>query len=70
MTTVPLDPSQGPVWRKSSFSGEKQECVEVLDLPDGGFAVRNSTDPDGPVLTFTAGERAAFIKGAKAGEFD
>jgi hypothetical protein len=69
MTKVPSDLSQAQGWRKSSFSGEKQDCVEVLDLPDGGFALRDSKDPNSPVLRFTASERAAFISGTKAGEF-
>lgn len=56
-------------FRKSTFSGGGEECVEVAELPDGGFALRDSKDPGGPVLTFTAGERAAFIRGAQAGEF-
>jgi hypothetical protein len=70
MTTVPPDPGKRQGWRKSSFSGEKQECVEVCDLPNGGFLVRDSKNPAGPVLTFTSGEREAFLKGVKAGEFD
>lgn len=57
-------------WRKASFSGTGGGgCVMVAELPDGGFALKDSKDPEGPVLTFTAGERAAFIKGAVAGEF-
>jgi hypothetical protein len=39
------------------------------DDPDRVF-VRDSKDPDGPVLTFNAREWEAFIAGAKAGEFD
>ncbi|MFD1546185.1 DUF397 domain-containing protein [Nonomuraea guangzhouensis] len=41
----------------------------VAELPDGGQAVRDFKDPDGPVLRFTVGEWDAFIKGAKDGEF-
>jgi hypothetical protein len=70
MTTVPPPGKDARGWRKSSFSGEQGDCVEVLDLPDGGFMVRDSKDLNGPVLRFTAGERAAFITGVKAGEFD
>ncbi len=32
--------------------------------------LRNSRDPDGPVLVFTAGEWDAFVAGVKRGEFD
>ncbi len=44
-------------WRKSSYSnGTGGSCVEITTLPghDGhAIAVRDSKDPDGPVLTFT-----------------
>ncbi len=33
-------------------------------------SVRNSRHPGGPVLIFTRAEMAAFIQGAKEGEFD
>ena len=32
--------------------------------------VRDSKNPDGPVLTFTPDEWQAFLTGAQAGEFD
>jgi hypothetical protein len=44
--------------------------VEVADLPDGGVAVRDSKDADGPKLVFTRAEWQAFIGGVKDGEFD
>jgi len=44
--------------------------VEVADLPDGGAAVRDSKDPDGPKLVFTRAEWVAFLGGVKDGEFD
>lgn len=56
-------------WRKSSFSVDTAACVEVADLPTGGRAVRDSKDPTGPALSFTAPEWVAFIQGAQAGEF-
>lgn len=56
-------------WRKASASAGNGQCVEVAALV-GGVAVRDSKDPNGPVLRFTRTEIAAFLDGAKAGEFD
>jgi hypothetical protein len=43
--------------------------VEVAQLP-AAIAVRDSKNPLGPALMFTPDEWAAFIEGAKDGEFD
>lgn len=65
-----LPQPQSLTWRKSSYSGSGDNCVEVAALPGGGQAVRDSKNPDGPVLTFTPDEWNAFIEGVKDGEFD
>ena len=53
-------------WRKSSYSGGNGgNCIQVADLP-GTIAVRDSKDPDGPALLFTAAEWAAFTARVKA----
>ncbi|MEV5342411.1 DUF397 domain-containing protein [Streptomyces sp. NPDC052773] len=57
-------------WVKSRHSNAEGNCVEVAPLPDGAIALRNSRDPDGPALVYTAAEVAAFLAGAKDGEFD
>lgn len=57
-------------WRKSARSGAVGNCVEIADLPGGGIAVRNSRYPEGPALVYTRTEVAAFVAGAKDGEFD
>ncbi|WP_031172353.1 DUF397 domain-containing protein [Streptosporangium roseum] len=85
-------------WRKSSRSGNGQDCVEVgvwhkssLSGGNGGscvevaladtshlgtdptpdtdrlFLVRDSKDPDGPVLTFSPAEWDAFLTTIKRG---
>lgn len=61
----------GPVWVKSSYSGPTGgNCLELAHLPGGQVAVRHSRHPDGPVLIFSPDEWAAFLTGAKDGEFD
>jgi hypothetical protein len=60
----------GVTWIKSSYSGPTGgNCVEVAFLGDGQVAVRNSRQPDGPALVFTAAEWDAFLGGARDGEF-
>jgi len=40
----------GAKWRKSSHSNGQAECVEVAFLRDGRVAMRDSKNPDGPML--------------------
>ncbi|GAA2442605.1 DUF397 domain-containing protein [Streptomyces glaucus] len=56
-------------WIKSRHSNAEGNCVEVAPI-EGGIAMRNSRDPDGPALVYTHAEVAAFLAGAKEGEFD
>jgi Domain of unknown function (DUF397) len=57
------------VWRKASYSnGNGGNCVEVADLDGGHRAVRDSKNPTGPALTFTAAEWAAFTASVRAGK--
>jgi Domain of unknown function (DUF397) len=55
----------GADWRKSSYS-EANGCVEVAR--PGPVLVRDSKNPDGPVLSFTPATWKAFLGGVKAGE--
>jgi hypothetical protein len=59
----------GAIWRKSSYSGNNGDCVEVATLP-GGVAVRDSKDREGVALVFTSSEWLAFLARARNGEFD
>jgi hypothetical protein len=55
-------------WRKSSYSEQSGNCLEVAVL-DGRILVRESDAP-GVVVSTTPAKLAAFLAGAKAGEFD
>lgn len=56
-------------WRKAGASGAT-ECVEVGPCTCGASVqVRDSKDPDGPVLSLSTGEWAAFLAGVRAGDF-
>jgi hypothetical protein len=66
---TPADQVPG-TWRKATASNPSGACVEVAPLPGSGVAFRNSRHPEGPALIFTRAEIAAFLTGAKAGEFD
>jgi len=54
---------------RATASNATGSCVE-LGAFDGGIAMRNSRDPNGPALLYTRDEIAAFIHGVKSGEFD
>lgn len=58
------------IFKKSSWSQYQwNKCVEVAFDADK-VHVRDSKNPDGPVLEFTPQEWDAFIQGVKQGEFD
>lgn len=61
---------QDVTWRKSKRSGAVGNCVEIAELANGEIAMRNSRFPSGPALIYTQAEIAAFVAGAKDGEFD
>ncbi|WP_329572259.1 DUF397 domain-containing protein [Kitasatospora sp. NBC_01266] len=48
-------------WRKSTFSGNQGNCVEVADGFPGAVPVRDSKDPHGPALVFRANAWQAFV---------
>jgi hypothetical protein len=57
-------------WTKAAASGSSGQCVEMRPGSDGGVEVRDSKHPDGPTLQYTKAEFAAWLDGAKKGEFD
>ncbi|WP_329425677.1 DUF397 domain-containing protein [Streptosporangium sp. NBC_01495] len=55
-------------FRKSSYSGTGNDCVEVAtNLPDL-IAIRDSKDPSGPVLAFSPTAWNNFLTGIRNGE--
>jgi hypothetical protein len=66
----------GAAWRKSTYSGGNGgQCVEVAtitshpDSPETIYAVRDSKDPEGPLLVFCPGQWRRFTGQVKAGGF-
>lgn len=57
------------VWIKAQASTSYGQCVQVASAR-GGVAMRDSKDPDGPILLYTRTEFKAFLDGARNGDFD
>ena len=57
-------------WRKSKRSVGDGECVEVATDGDGRVLVRDSKDPDGPVLRFDRETWLAFLADVRQSRFD
>ncbi|GGK73451.1 hypothetical protein Sme01_06850 [Sphaerisporangium melleum] len=57
----------GLEWRKSTFSGSGDECVEVAVLPSGRHAVRDSKRQSGPLVQVGSDTWAAFVMEVKEG---
>ncbi|MED7954205.1 MULTISPECIES: DUF397 domain-containing protein [unclassified Streptomyces] len=55
-------------WRKSTYSNGQGDCIEIADGLTGLIPVRDSKDPDGPVLAFTPDAWRAFITAIHTGE--
>ncbi|MFE7529146.1 DUF397 domain-containing protein [Kitasatospora sp. NPDC057542] len=69
MTHYPDAEATGFTFRKSSYSGGNENCLEYAILPEA-VAVRDSKDPSGPALAFGRAAHAAFIAAVATGEFD
>lgn len=57
-------------WIKASMSGNSNSCVEMR-RHGGAVEVRDTKDKgQGPTLRYTSAEFAAWLDGARKGEFD
>jgi hypothetical protein len=71
MDLLPL----GLVWRKSTYSGSGDQCVEVamagnasdIGVQAPSVLVRDSKNPSGPILAVASVQWRAFIGGVKEG---
>jgi Domain of unknown function (DUF397) len=61
--------SEIPQWRKATRSIGNGDCVEIAPV-SGTIAVRDSKDPAGPVLRYSADAWKAFLSEAGQGDFD
>ncbi|WP_248960515.1 DUF397 domain-containing protein [Sphaerisporangium perillae] len=59
---------QGARWRKSRYSADQGECIEVASNLPGLRAVRDSKNRAAPALVVSPDEWAAFLSGVKRGE--
>jgi hypothetical protein len=57
-----------PQFRRSTSCGNGAACVEVALGSD--VLVRDSKDPDGPVLSFSSESWGEFLRWLKTGAFD
>jgi hypothetical protein len=59
----------GLSWIKAQASTYNGACVEVASAA-GKVAMRDSKDPNGPILVYAHAEFGAFLDGVRNGEFD
>jgi hypothetical protein len=67
MTSAPDD--NATPWRKSTYSSESFNCVEVSISP-GRVLVRDSKNPDGAILVCATQSWRDLVSHIRAGGFD
>ena len=63
MTGIDLSRAE---WRKSSYSSQSGNCVEVARNLPGLVAVRDSKEPDGARLVVSPEAWSAFLRSVRA----
>ncbi|UQA91666.1 DUF397 domain-containing protein [Streptomyces halobius] len=61
--------TDSPRWVKSSYSSNGGNCIEVAANIPGAVPVRDSKDPHGPALVFSADGWSSFVAAVKGGQF-
>ncbi|MFI1856030.1 DUF397 domain-containing protein [Streptomyces sp. NPDC020480] len=64
--------TESPRWFKSSYSNNGGACIEVaanLVASRGVVPVRDSKDPNGPALVFSADGWSSFVSAVQRAEF-
>ncbi|WP_320066624.1 DUF397 domain-containing protein [Micromonospora sp. RTGN7] len=56
------------VWQRAE--GDTSDSAVEVAFVDDLIGMRNSAEPEGPVLVFNQAEWDAFVAGAQDGEFD
>ena len=56
-------------WRKSSYSSDTANCVEVASSPDRIY-VRDSKDPNLTAISYATGSWRTFIEAVRTNAFD
>jgi hypothetical protein len=56
-------------WRKSSYSASSGECIEIATTT-AMFAIRDSKNTSGPLLTLTSEHGLSFLTALKSGRFN
>jgi hypothetical protein len=67
--TLSEEERAGLSWIKAKASTYNGACVEVASTA-GKVAMRDSKDPNGPILVYAHAEFGVFLDGARNGEFD
>lgn len=73
---VTLHPTKGVFdtsraqWRRADGPGDTGQGRIEIAFVDDLVGMRDSADPEGPVLVFTQAEWDAFVGGVTDGEFD
>ena len=68
MMTTEQDTVVTRPWRKSSYCNTGGQCVEVAQA-GATYLIRDSKDPSGPRLAFSAAAWQAFIRDVKQGTY-